>query len=233
MVPVSLADGSVLEGKLRPSSDTPTHLELYLNFDCGGVVHTHSQYATAFAQARLPVRCMGTTHADHFRGDVPVTRPLTHDEIAGEYERETGRVIVETFRSNNVRSDEIFAVLVATTVRSPGARTRTTPSSRRARWSTWRRWRRRCGRSRPTPCARIQRWSTGTSGASTAPPRTTGRTRNSLAESDHVSGDRTAPATGVIAAGVRWIGRVDTGDPMRPRFSWSGTGFIARFQGRR
>jgi L-ribulose-5-phosphate 4-epimerase len=113
MVPVSLADGSVLEGNLRPSSDTPTHLELYLNFECGGVVHTHSQYATAFAQARLPVRCMGTTHADHFRGDVPVTRSLTHDEIAGEYERETGRVIVETFRTANLRSDEIFAVLVS------------------------------------------------------------------------------------------------------------------------
>ena len=77
------------------------------------MVHTHSEYATAFAQARLPVRCMGTTHADHFRGDVPVTRPLTHEEIAGEYERETGRVIVETFRTGNLRSDEIFAVLVA------------------------------------------------------------------------------------------------------------------------
>src|SRR6476661_6429319 len=107
MVPVSLTDGSVLEGKLRPSSDTPTHLELYLNFDCGGVVHTHSQYATAFAQARLPVRCMGTTHADHFRGDVPVTRPLTREEVEGAYERNTGLVIVECFRKDGLSPDEI------------------------------------------------------------------------------------------------------------------------------
>jgi L-ribulose-5-phosphate 4-epimerase len=113
MVPVSLADGRVLEGTLRPSSDTPTHLELYRAFDCGGVVHTHSANATAFAQARLPIRCMGTTHADHFRGDVPVTRPLTPDEIAGDYERLTGLVIVETFATGNLRPDEISAVLVA------------------------------------------------------------------------------------------------------------------------
>ena len=75
MVPVSLETGKVLDGRLRPSSDTPTHLELYRAFSCGGIVHTHSEAATAFAQARLPIRCMGTTHADHFRGDVPVTRP--------------------------------------------------------------------------------------------------------------------------------------------------------------
>ena len=113
MVPVSLDDGRVLEGTLRPSSDTPTHLELYRAFDCGGIVHTHSAYASAFAQARLPIRCMGTTHADHFRGDVPVTRPLTPAEIAGDYERETGLVIIETFRTANLRPDEISAVLVA------------------------------------------------------------------------------------------------------------------------
>jgi L-ribulose-5-phosphate 4-epimerase len=113
MVPVSLADGKVLEGTLRPSSDTPTHLELYRAFACGGVVHTHSAQATAFAQARLPIRCMGTTHADHFRGDVPVTRPLTPDEIAGDYERQTGLVIVETFTTASLRPEEISAVLVA------------------------------------------------------------------------------------------------------------------------
>jgi L-ribulose-5-phosphate 4-epimerase len=113
LVPVALADGRVLEGTLRPSSDTPTHLEIYRSFDCGGVVHTHSAYATAFAQARLPIRCMGTTHADHFRGDIPVTRPLTGEEIAGDYERETGRVIVETFRAGGLRPEEISAVLVA------------------------------------------------------------------------------------------------------------------------
>jgi L-ribulose-5-phosphate 4-epimerase len=113
LVPVALADGRVLEGTLRPSSDTPTHLELYRAFDCGGVVHTHSAHATAFAQARLPIRCMGTTHADHFRGDVPVTRPLTREEIAGDYERQTGLVIVETFRAAGLRPDEISAVLVS------------------------------------------------------------------------------------------------------------------------
>jgi L-ribulose-5-phosphate 4-epimerase len=113
MVPISLADGRVLEGTLRPSSDTPTHLEIYRAFDCGGVVHTHSEHATAFAQAQLPIRCMGTTHADHFRGDIPVTRPLTPEEIAGDYERHTGLVIVETFRAAGLRPDEISAVLVA------------------------------------------------------------------------------------------------------------------------
>jgi L-ribulose-5-phosphate 4-epimerase len=113
MVPISLADGRVLEGTLRPSSDTPTHLELYRAFDCGGVVHTHSACATTFAQARLPIRCMGTTHADHFRGDIPVTRPLTPEEIAGDYERQTGLVIVETFCAGGLHPDEISAVLVA------------------------------------------------------------------------------------------------------------------------
>jgi len=113
MVAISLADGAVVEGTLRPSSDTPTHLELYRAFDCGGVVHTHSASATAFAQARLPIRCMGTTHADHFRGDIPVTRPLTREEIAGDYERHTGLVIVETFRAAGLVPSEISAVLVA------------------------------------------------------------------------------------------------------------------------
>ena len=76
MVVVSLESGAVLDSALRPSSDTPTHLELYRAFRCGGIVHTHSEAATTLAQARVPLRCMGTTHADHFRGDVPVTRPL-------------------------------------------------------------------------------------------------------------------------------------------------------------
>ena len=113
MVPIALADGRVLDGTLRPSSDTPTHLELYRAFDCGGIVHTHSAYATAFAQAQLPIRCMGTTHADHFRGDIPVTRPLTSEEMAGDYERQTGLVIVETFQAGGLRPEEISAVLVA------------------------------------------------------------------------------------------------------------------------
>ena len=114
MVPVSLATGEIVDSVLRPSSDTPTHLELYRAFDsCGGIVHTHSELATALAQLRLPIRCMGTTHADYFRGDVPVTRVMTREEVEGDYERETGRVIVETFRTAGVSPDEVPAVLVA------------------------------------------------------------------------------------------------------------------------
>jgi L-ribulose-5-phosphate 4-epimerase len=114
VVPVSLATGEVVDSDLRPSSDTPTHLELYRAFPaCGGVVHTHSTHATALAQAGLPVRCLGTTHADHFRGDVPVTRPLRKAEVAKDYERNTGLVIVETFRRKRISPDEVAAVLVA------------------------------------------------------------------------------------------------------------------------
>jgi L-ribulose-5-phosphate 4-epimerase len=113
MVPVSLETGEVVDSELRPSSDTPTHLEVYRAFPCGGIVHTHSEEATAFAQARLPIRCMGTTHADHFRGDVPVTRPLTRDEVDGEYERNTGLVILECFRAGGISPEEVPAVLVA------------------------------------------------------------------------------------------------------------------------
>jgi L-ribulose-5-phosphate 4-epimerase len=97
LVVVSLVDGSVLEGRMRPSSDTPTHLRLYQAFpDIGGVVHTHSSYAAAFAQAGRDIPCLGTTHADHFRGAVPVSRHMTEAEIEGPYEAETGNVIIET-----------------------------------------------------------------------------------------------------------------------------------------
>jgi L-ribulose-5-phosphate 4-epimerase len=113
MVPVSLETGQVVDGDLRPSSDTPTHRELYLAFTCGGVAHTHSETATAFAQARLPIRCLGTTHADYFRGDVPVTRALTRHEVEREYERNTGLVIAETFQRGHLSPEEIPAVLVA------------------------------------------------------------------------------------------------------------------------
>lgn len=113
LVAVSLATGEVIGRGLRPSSDTPTHLELYRAFPgCGGIVHTHSESATALAQAGLPVRCLGTTHADHFRDDVPVTRALTEREVAGEYERNTGRVIVELFRKSRLSPDDVPAVLV-------------------------------------------------------------------------------------------------------------------------
>ena len=113
MVPVSIETGAVVDSQRRPSSDTPTHLELYRAFTCGGIVHTHSEYATVFAQARSPIRCMGTTHADYFRADVPVTRPLTRDEVEQDYERNTGLVIVETLRREGLSCNDMAAVLVA------------------------------------------------------------------------------------------------------------------------
>jgi L-ribulose-5-phosphate 4-epimerase len=113
MVAVRLDTGVVVEGDLRPSSDTPTHLELYRAFPCGAVVHTHSEFATLFAQARMPIRCMGTTHADSFRGDIPVTRTLSAREVEQNYEHNTGRVIVETFARLKVSPAEVPAVLVA------------------------------------------------------------------------------------------------------------------------
>ncbi len=97
MVVVDL-DGKVVEGKWKPSSDTPTHLALYRAFPAmGGIVHTHSRWATTFAQAGMPIPAMGTTQADYFYGDIPCTRRMTAAEIGGEYELETGNVIIETF----------------------------------------------------------------------------------------------------------------------------------------
>ena len=97
MVVVDL-DGNVVEGIWKPSSDTPTHIELYKAFPaCGGIVHTHSRWATTFAQAGRDIPAMGTTQADYFYGAIPCTRPMTEEEIRGAYEKETGKVIVETF----------------------------------------------------------------------------------------------------------------------------------------
>lgn len=97
MVVVDL-EGKKVEGKLNPSSDTPTHIILYKNFkNVGGIVHTHSTYATAWAQAGEPIPALGTTHADHFFGEIPCTRKLTKQEIGADYETETGKVILETF----------------------------------------------------------------------------------------------------------------------------------------
>ena len=91
-------DGKQVEGKLKPSSDTPTHLFLYRQFEkIGGIVHTHSEWATSWAQARRPIPAYGTTHADYFYGEIPCTRPLTREEVDNEYERNTGLVIEETF----------------------------------------------------------------------------------------------------------------------------------------
>jgi L-ribulose-5-phosphate 4-epimerase len=114
LVVVSLADGRVVEGDKRPSVDTPTHRVLYEAFpNVGGVVHTHSPYASAWAQAGKPIPCFGTTHADFFRGDVPVTRPLRADELGDGYEEDTGRVIVETLEQAGRSAIEAPAVLVA------------------------------------------------------------------------------------------------------------------------
>jgi len=105
-------DGKVVEGKLRPSSDTPTHLELYRAFpSIGGVVHTHSLYASMFAQACREIPCLGTTHADHFNGPVPVTRFLTPEEVDAGYESWTGKIIVERF--SDLNSTVTPGVLVA------------------------------------------------------------------------------------------------------------------------
>lgn len=105
-------EGTVVEGKLRPSSDTPTHLELYRNYpNIGGVCHTHSLHATIWAQACRPIPCFGTTHADYYYGSIPVTGLMTDDQIATDYELNTGKVIVETF--STLDPDQMPAVLVA------------------------------------------------------------------------------------------------------------------------
>ena len=111
MVVVELETGKTVEGSLKPSSDTPTHIELFKAFpNIGGIVHTHSRWATTFAQAGRGVMALGTTHGDYFYGEIPCTRKMTKAEIAGEYEKETGTVIIETFKGKN--PDAIPAVLV-------------------------------------------------------------------------------------------------------------------------
>jgi L-ribulose-5-phosphate 4-epimerase len=111
MVVVNM-DGRVVEGNLKPSSDTPTHIELYKAFpEIGGVTHSHSEYATIFAQAVMEIPCLGTTHADNFYGNIPVTRFLTENEVNSNYELNTGKLIVERFKDLDPIS--IPAVLVA------------------------------------------------------------------------------------------------------------------------
>ena len=111
MVVVNLK-GEVIEGDLNPSSDTPTHIELYKSFgNIGGITHSHSEFATSFAQAKKRIISYGTTHADIFYGDIPLTRELTPDEILNDYEKNTGSVIAETFQ--NIDENAVPAVLVA------------------------------------------------------------------------------------------------------------------------
>lgn len=111
MVVVSLATGEKVEGKWKPSSDTATHVALYNAFpNIGGIVHTHSRWATSWAQAGRGIPAYGTTHADYFYGEIPCTRKMTPTEIRGEYEKETGNVIIETFHGKS--PEDIPAVLV-------------------------------------------------------------------------------------------------------------------------
>jgi L-ribulose-5-phosphate 4-epimerase len=111
MVVIELKTGKVVEGSLKPSSDTPTHLELFKAFpNIGGIVHTHSRWATTFAQAGRGITALGTTHGDYFYGEIPCTRKMTKAEIEGAYELETGTVIIETFQGKD--PDAIPAVLV-------------------------------------------------------------------------------------------------------------------------
>jgi len=111
IVVLEIADGKIVEGKLRPSSDAPTHRRLFQAFTgARSVVHTHSRNAVAFAQAGKSIPCLGTTHADYFYGEIPVTRPMTPEEVQSAYEWETGNVIVETFKTRNPA--EVPAILV-------------------------------------------------------------------------------------------------------------------------
>ncbi len=106
-------EGSIIEGHYKPSSDAPTHLEIYRNFpEIKSVTHTHSTYATSFAQAGTPLKAFGTTHADYFYGEVPVTRELSANEVANDYELNTGKVIVETIKGLNINPMAIPAILV-------------------------------------------------------------------------------------------------------------------------
>jgi L-ribulose-5-phosphate 4-epimerase len=111
---VTNLDGEIVEGKLRPSSDLDTHTCLYREFpQIGGIVHTHSEFATSWAQAGRPIPCLGTTHADYFHGPVPVTEPLTAEEVADAYVRSTGAVIVRRFKAEGLDPLAVPGVLVA------------------------------------------------------------------------------------------------------------------------
>lgn len=113
MVVVSLETGERVEGRYKPSSDTPTHVALYNAFpNIGGVVHTHSRYSTSFAQAGKGIPAFGTTQGDYFYGEIPCTRLMTPEEIAGKYELETGNVIIETFKTRGINPDYVPACLV-------------------------------------------------------------------------------------------------------------------------
>ncbi len=139
MVVVELETGKIVEGSLRPSSDTPTHLALYRAFpSVGGIVHTHSRWATTFAQSCMGIPALGTTHADYFYGEVPCTRDMTRAEIEGNYELETGNVIMK--RSRTRIRHPFPPSSSAATGRSPGEPARTTPCITPSCWRNAPRW---------------------------------------------------------------------------------------------
>ena len=113
IIVLEIESGKILAGELNPSSDTPSHLHLYRHFpDIGGIVHTHSHYATVWAQAGEAIPCFGTSHADYFYGMVPVSRTLHQHEVEGEYEIDTGAVIIETFREGGLDENAIQGILI-------------------------------------------------------------------------------------------------------------------------
>ncbi len=153
MVVVSLDSGEVVEGKWKPSSDTPTHLTLYKAFsNIGGVVHTHSRWATSWAQAGRSIPAYGTTHGDYFYGAIPCTRKMTREEIASSYELETGNVIVESFKGKN--ADDIPAVLVHSHGPFAWGKDAADAVIMRLYWKNWHLWHiiRRQSNQRLIPC---------------------------------------------------------------------------------
>ena len=165
--------GKLVEGDLKPSSDLATHLVLYRSFpNIGGVVHTHSEYATGWAQARSSIPVFGTTHADYFHGPVPVTQSMTAADIASDYEKNTGDVIVRTFQ--NINPDSVPAVLVANHGPFAGAKTRGRCAYRLWFWKRLRVWLTLPGTLWRMRRSSVASFTTNTSSASTAKRLTTG-----------------------------------------------------------
>lgn len=172
MVVVDL-EGRIVEGTLRPSSDTPTHLELYKAFpEIGGVVHTHSTHAVVFAQAGMEIPPLGTTHADYFYGAVPVSRSLTRDEVQEAYEKNTGRVIVETVKETGREPLAVPGVLVRNHGPFTWGKIRQKPFTIVWSWRRSQKWHgRHCRSIRPQHCLPIS-WKSITSASMDLRPTT-------------------------------------------------------------
>ena len=172
-------DGNIVEGKLNPSSDTKTHLELYKQYpDIGGIVHTHSPYAVGWAQACEDIPCYGTTHADYFYGAIPCARHLTTEEIDEDYEKNTGKVIIEELTTRCM----CRGLSARRTGRSHGARTRHRRSTTPLCWKKWRKWRCTRGRLSPTPPPRRRTFKISIFYANTARTPTTGKNNTRRSE---------------------------------------------------